>query len=116
VTITHQVFIEPAALAVGLAEEHLVLCIEVFGRAGLKVHRADPEEARERLGKVLPHIVVVAAELEREHREAIDDRAVAVGALVVELNRDHDLVTIERILEEAVATARKQRGRKPRTA
>ncbi|MBX3234315.1 MAG: hypothetical protein KIT84_21620 [Labilithrix sp.] len=114
--ITHQVFVEPSAIAVGLPEEQLVLCIEVFGRAGLRVHRADPDAACERLTKLLPQIVVVATELDFSLREMIDDRAVAVGAVTVALPASADFATIEEMLDTAVATSRELRGKKPRSA
>jgi molybdate-binding protein len=115
-SITHQVFIAPSAIAVGLAEEQVVLCIEVLERAGLKVHRADPEAACEQMTKLLPQIVVVPRELDAGLREMIDDRAVAVGAFVAELSGAQDFASIEKTLDEAVAAARAARGRKPRSA
>lgn len=115
-SITHQVFVAPSALAVGLAEEQVVLCIEVFERAGLKVHRADPEAACERMTKLLPQIVIVPRELEAKVRDMIDDRAVAVGAIVAELTADQDFASIEKTLDQAVDAARAARGRKPRSA
>jgi len=114
--ITHQVFIEPSAIAVGLPEEQAVLCIEVFGRAGLRVHRADPDAACERMTKLLPQIIVVTSDLDARLREMIDDRAVAVGAVIVALHPQTDFATLERMLDEAVETSRRQRGRKPRSA
>lgn len=115
-SITHQVFVEPAAVAVALPAEQLVLCIEVFGRAGLKVHRADIDEAIERMTKLLPQIVVVARDLGPDVRERIDDRAVAVGAVILELEPNSDFDAIEKKLDEAVAKARALRGKKPRSA
>ncbi len=44
----------------------------------------------------------------------IEDRAIAVGAVLVELRPDRDTEAIERDLDEAVATARRRLGRKPR--
>lgn len=35
--ITHQLYIEPHALVVGLPDEHVALCHEVMGDAGLRV-------------------------------------------------------------------------------
>jgi hypothetical protein len=115
-SITHQVFIEPAAIAVALSEEHVVLCIEVFGRAGLKVHRADAATACERMSKLLPQIVVIADTLDAAHREMIDDRAVAVGAVVIALEASNDFAAIEKRLEAAVNEARALRGKRPRSA
>jgi hypothetical protein len=115
-SITHQVFIAPSALAVGLADEQVVLCIEVFERAGLKVHRTDAGAACEQMTKLLPQIVIVPRELEAALREMIDDRAVAVGAIVAVLATAQDFASIETTLEQAVVAARAARGRKPRSA
>ncbi len=114
--ITHQVLIEPSAIAVGLPDEQVVLCIEVFGRNGLRVHRADPGAACERLTKLLPQIVVIEADLGGEIREMIDDRVAAVGAVLVELPKGSDFAAVERLLDESVDTARRLRGKKPRSA
>lgn len=114
--ITHQVIIMPCAIAVGLPDEQVVLCIEVFGRNKLQVHRALPEVAAERLTKLLPQIVVISSELAGEIREMIDDRAVAVGAVLVVLPKGGDFVEIERLLDEAVDASRAARGKKPRSA
>jgi hypothetical protein len=112
-SITHQVFIEPSAIAIGLPDQQVVLCIEVFERAGIKVHRAEATAAIELVGKVLPHIVVVARALESRLRDMVDDRAVAVGAVLVELEANQDFGTIEKKLEAAVNKARALRGKKP---
>ena len=114
--ITHQVVIEPSAIAVALPDEHVVLCHEVLGQAGLRVHRTEHvPSACERITKLLPLIVVTSAVLRPEVREMIEDRAVAVGAILVELRPERDFGSIERDLEEAVATLRRRLGRKPRS-
>jgi len=115
-SITHQVFVVPSAIAVVLPEEQVVLCIEVFERAGLKVHRADPEAACERMTKLLPQIVALPRDLDASLRDMIDDRAVAVGAIVAELTAAQDFASIEKTLDEALAASRAARGRKPRSA
>jgi hypothetical protein len=66
--------------------------------------------------KLLPQIVAVPRDLAAALREMIDDRAVAVGAIVAELHADQDFASIEKTLDEAVAAARAARGRKPRSA
>ena len=35
--VTHQIYIEPHALVIGLPDEHVALCHEVMGDAGLRV-------------------------------------------------------------------------------
>ena len=111
--ITHQVLIEPSAIAVALPDEHVVLCHEVLGQAGLKVHRTEQvPSACERITKLLPLVVVASAALDSDLREMIEDRAVAVGAVLVEIEPDRDFGSIERLLEDAVADVRRRLGRK----
>jgi hypothetical protein len=128
--ITNQVFIPPSAIAVALPDEQLVLCHEVLGGAGLKVHAlslgaasadgaaADRQPllvACERITKLLPQVVVTTTTLGEDVREMIEDRAIAVGAVLVELNPDRPFDAVERSLGDAVTTARQRLGRKPRT-
>jgi len=114
--ITNQVFVPPSALAVALPDEQLVLCHEVLGQAGLKVHAAEHVlVACERITRFLPQVVVTSAMLRHDVREMIEDRAVAVGAVLVELHPDRSFVAVERSLDDAVATSRARLGRKPRS-
>lgn len=113
--IDHQVFVEPSAIAVALPEEQVVLCHEVLGQAGLRVHRAEHVLAAcERITKLLPRVVVTSAALRHEVRDMIEDRALAVGAVLVELQPHRDFGTIERELDDAVAAARRRLGLEPR--
>jgi hypothetical protein len=113
--ITHQLFVEPSAVAVALPEEQVVLCHEVLGQAGLRVHAAEHVlPACERITKLLPQIVVTSSALRQEVRDMIEDRAVAVGAVLVELSPRRELGAVERDLDDAVAAARRRLGRKPR--
>jgi hypothetical protein len=114
--ITHQVFVEPSAVAVALPDEQLVLCHEVFGQAGLRVHRTEHVLAAcERITKLLPQVVVTSSVLRSEVRNMIEDRTVAVGAVLVEPRPGCDFNAIERDLDDAVATARRRLGRPPRS-
>lgn len=115
--ITHELFVEPSAVAVALPDEQVVLCHEVFGQAGLRVHSHEhPIQACERITKLLPQVVVTSAALRDEVRAMIEDRAVAVGAVLVSLDRDRPFTNVERDLAEAVKTARARLGRKPRAS
>ena len=76
--ITQEVFVEPSAVTVALPEEQVVLCHEVLGEAGLRVHRAEHVLAAcERIAKLLPQVVVSSAALRNDAREMIEERAVA---------------------------------------
>src|SRR5689334_887363 len=115
--ITHQVFVEPSAVAVALPEEQVALCNEVLGHAGLRVHRVEHVPAAcERITKLLPQVVVTSSVLRNEVRNMIEDRAVAVGAVLVELAPAHEFGAIVLDLDEAVTTARRLLGRGPRTS
>ena len=112
---THQVYIEPCAVVVGLPAEHVALCHEVFGEGGIKVHAvADVKAATERITKVLPQLVVASANLGDPDRERVEDGAVAVGAVYLLLAERPDYLVIERQLERAVAVARERFGRSSR--
>jgi hypothetical protein len=112
---THQVFIEPCAVLVGLPGEHVTLCHEVFGARDIRVHTAaDAKEATERITKVLPQLVVVSAGLSTDDRARVEDLAVAVGAVFVVLGGHRDYLAIERELEIAVSVARERFGKSRR--
>ncbi|HEY8076734.1 MAG TPA: hypothetical protein VIF62_21560 [Labilithrix sp.] len=109
---THQVYIEPCAVVVGLPSEHVTLCHEVFGAGGIRVHAvADVSAATERITKVLPQLVVASANLGGSDRERVEDGAVAVGAVYLLLAELADYLAIERQLESAVAIARERFGK-----
>ena len=111
-SITHQVVVEPSAIAVALPDEHVVLCHEVFGQAGMRVHRTEHvTTACENIAKLLPQVVITSTALKNEVREMIEDRAVAVGAVLAVLHTDRDYESIERNLRGARLEARAQFGR-----
>ena len=111
-SITHQVVIVPSAIAVALPDEHVVLCHEIFGQAGLRVHRTEHvTTACESIAKLLPQVVITSTALKNEVREMIEDRAVAVGAVLTVLHTDRDYESIERNLRGALLEARAQFGR-----
>jgi len=109
---THQIYIEPSALAVGLSDEHLALCHEVMGEAGLRVHVTSGEVACDRMTKALPQMVVASMALGRETLSLIEDRAIAVGAVFLLLGERPDFEVMERQLESGVAVARARFGRR----
>ncbi|MBX3188677.1 MAG: hypothetical protein KF819_16790 [Labilithrix sp.] len=100
---TSQVFIEPNAVVVGLADEQVLLCLEVLGQARLRVHRfGSAAEAGERIAKLLPRLVVLPATLPQSDLEMLDDRAIAVGASLLLLDGDESYELLERSLADAV--------------
>ena len=109
---THQLYIEPSALAVGLSDEHLALFHEVMGEGGLRVHVTAGDVACERMMKALPQVVVATMALGREALAEIEDRAVAVGAVFLLLGERPDFEVMERQLAGGLAVARARFGRR----
>jgi hypothetical protein len=109
--LTQHPFVEPSAVTIALPDEQVVLCHEVFGEAGLRVHRAEHVLAAcERIAKLLPQVVVTSTALRNDVREMVEECAVAVGAGLVELPPHRDFGMIERDLDDAVRTARRRLG------
>lgn len=113
---THQIYIEPHALVIGLPDEHVALCHEVMGDAGLRVDVLRTglglAAACEKIPKALPQMVVASASLGREALEALEDRAVAVGAVFLLLGERPDYEAMGRQLETGVILARERFGRR----
>jgi len=104
---THQVFVEPSAVVVGLPSDHLVLCHEVLGQARLSVHAFDDAGlACGNIAALLPRLVVVPATLPQDYLEMVDDAAVAVGAPLLLLYGDETYEALEARLEGAVRDVR----------
>lgn len=112
---THQIFIEPNAFAVGLPDEHVVLCHEVLGEAGLRLHRHEhPQAAAERITRLMPRIVVASASLPSEMREHVEERAIAIGAIIVTLYPHQTLQSVEHQLSSALSESNERYGRQTR--
>lgn len=113
---TTEIFVEPNAIAVALPEEHVVLCHEVIGQAGIRVHAVrDAELAVNKIAKAMPQLVVVSSRaLPDGVRERIEDTTAAVGAVLVRLPDEHDYLAIEQALTRGLGAARAQFGRSTR--
>jgi hypothetical protein len=112
---TSEVYVEPSAVTVGLRDDVLTLCHEVLPVAGLRVYRvAHVAAACERIAVLLPQLVVVPAMLHLTDLEMIEDRAVAVGAVLLHLDATHGYDVLARELEVAVAEVRERFGRRRR--
>ena len=114
--VTHQIYIEPHALVIGLPDEHVALCHEVMGDAGLRVDVLRTglglAAACEKIPKALPQLVVASASLGAAALDAIEDRAIAVGAVYLLLGDRPDYESMGRQLETGVALARERFGRR----
>jgi len=110
---THEIFIEPSALLVDLPDEHVVLCHEVIGQSGLRVHRsASVEAACEKIPRALPHLVIAGGGLSAASIAMLEDRAIAVGAVFVVLASGRDYESLLADLRGGVATARERFSRR----
>lgn len=111
--ITSEVSVEPSAIAVDLPDDLFVLCHEVLPEAGLVIHRAGHAHAAcERIAVLLPQLVVVPATMKSSELDLVEDRAIAVGAIVLHLDPDHGYDVLTAQLEETVRQVRTRfRGR-----
>lgn len=111
--ITSEVSIEPSAIAVDLPDDLFVLCHEVLPEAGLIIHRAGHAHAAcERIAVLLPQLVVVPATMKSSELDLVEDRAIAVGAIVLHLDPDHGYDVLTAQLAETVRQVRSRfRGR-----
>jgi hypothetical protein len=116
--VTHQIYIEPHALVIGLPDEHVTLCHEVMGDAGLRVDVLRTGlglvAACDKIPKALPQMVVASASLGSDALSALEDRAIAVGAVFLLLGDRPDYESMGRQLETGVALARERFGRRSR--
>lgn len=108
---TTELFVEPSALVVDLGDDMLALCHEFLPPGGLKVYRvAHAHAACERIGVVLPRLVVVPAAMRSADLDMIEDRAAAVGAIVLHLDPEHGYELLGAQLYLTVQDLRAQYG------
>lgn len=76
-----------AALIVGATGINVLKVVSAFeGRRITTVRVDDVNGANERIPADMPHVVLVLIPITAEQQEALSDRALAVGALVVHVN------------------------------
>jgi CheY-like chemotaxis protein len=108
---TTELFIEPSAIVVDLADELVTLCHEFLPPGGLTVYRvAHAHAACERIAVLLPRLVVVPAAMRSEDLDMIEDRAAAVGAMVLHLDADHGYEVLGAQLDLTVRDLRMKYG------
>jgi hypothetical protein len=111
---TTELYVEPSAITVALTDDLLALCHEYLAPGGLKVYRvAHAHAACERIAVLLPRLVVVPAAMRSTELEMIEDRAAAVGALVLHLDPTHGYELLGAQLHLTVQDLRMQYGRSP---
>ena len=110
---TTELFVEPSAIVVGVPDDMLALCHEFLPAGGLKIFRvAQAHAACERIVAVLPQLVVVPAEMRSRDLDMIEDRAAAVGAIVLHLDPTHGYELLCAQLHLTVQDLRAKYGRR----
>lgn len=95
-----------SALLVGIDGDLATVCTLVLKAAGLRVERdAQLAAACQRIPVMQPYLVVLPSTLRDTGREAIDDRAIAVGAEVVWIDPAIDRTTLTTTLTKAAEKA-----------
>ena len=100
-----------AALIVGATGINVLRTVTAFEQRRILTVRADDiAGACERIPVDMPHVVLVlVAPRSQAERDALADRALAVGAVVVEVDPQLDEAAFQRTLEGAVQTALRQK-------
>jgi hypothetical protein len=112
---TTQLFVEPSAIVVDLPDDLLTLCHEFLPPGGLTIYRvAHVHAACERIAVLLPRLVVVPAAMRSADLDMIEDRAAAVGAIVLHLDPGHGYELLCAELQLTVQDLRMKYGRRPR--
>lgn len=90
------------AMLVALEDRLAGACITLLDDAGFRVIRVKHiAPALERIPVVMPHLVIVPANLRKEEEEALVDRCVAIGAEVLRLAPDVDTRALAALLAGA---------------
>lgn len=93
------------ALFVGLPAELDDLCREAIGEQIGVVRAADASAAASVVGMARPRLVVASLSLSQKDRALLEDAAVAIAARTVFLSPTADAMTVERVIQNAVAIA-----------
>jgi len=98
--------LDTVVLFIGANEELATKSAEIFEMVRIRVVRvAHPAAANERIPVVMPQMIVLLDQLHGTEREDLNDRAKAVGALVVDVDPTLDDGTRAEILERAAKAA-----------
>jgi hypothetical protein len=99
-------FLDTLAFIVGGPPDIAAKCSDVFENAQIRVNRvAHAAAACERLPIAMPQMVVVIGALRQDERDALVDRATAVGALLFDLDPELDTETLDMLLDRAAHAA-----------
>jgi hypothetical protein len=98
--------LDTSVLLVGGSTAMADICANAFETVRIRVIRVGSlATANEQIPVVMPQMVVVLEQLKAEEREALNDRAKAVGALVLDVDPTLDETTRDEILEHAAKAA-----------
>jgi cytosine/adenosine deaminase-related metal-dependent hydrolase len=98
--------LDTSVLMVGGSTASADICAAAFETVRIRVIRvANLAAANEQIPEMMPQMVVVLDQLKPEEREALNDRAKAVGALVLDVDPTLDETTRDEILEHAAKAA-----------
>jgi hypothetical protein len=98
--------VHTSALLVGPNSPVADRVTEGFEQAAVRVLRVGHAAAAcERLPVAMPQVVVVLGALHAEEREALADRATAVGALIMYVDPELDPETLEELVQRAASAA-----------
>ena len=96
----------PTAILVGLPEGLAGPCTEALGDGGLRVLKVGHvAAASERIPVVMPQLVIVATTMRPDDFDTLNDRCVAVGASVLQLDPAIDPATLNATLRSAASAA-----------
>ena len=103
-TIIRQV--KMTAMLVGPTGRGADVVAELFARARVTVVRVlDAASACERLAVTMPQVVVILGTLRADERDALADRATAVGALLMDFDPELDEETLGDLVARAAQAA-----------
>ncbi len=99
-----------AAMVVGARGRNALRVVDAFERQRIIVLRADDiATACDRLPVDMPHLVLVFTAIRDDERDALADRATAVGALVVNVDPELDDTTFAELVDRSVRAAIERR-------
>ena len=98
--------LDTVALVIGPPDARATRCVNAFESVRIRVAREpDVASACERLPVLMPQLVVVLTAPDPKEREDLVERTVAVGALLVEIDRELDDEALDALLDRAAQAA-----------
>lgn len=99
-------YLDTLAFVVGGPPVVAQQCVDVFEAAQIRVIRVGhPAAACERMPIAMPQMVVVIGTIRPDERDALTDRATAIGALLFDLDPALDQESLAMLLDRAAQAA-----------